>query len=272
MRCPLDEHAVAPTDRFYSTRVRQLIRLELPEAEAQQLWAEVGRHRRDLERRLQRDIGQRVALLDYVLNIRPRLAEPQIVERRTLETLERQALSDTVTRLFNRHYFSAELTREVERCRRYGAITSLLLMDIDRFKSVNDGHGHAMGDEVLQRVGELVMKHVRGVDVPARLGGDEFAVILPDTAAADAFTVADRIRRDIAGTFGASPVNGRALRVTVSGGIGMFDAAGSTADALLEAADRRLYDAKRAGGNRIARAAGRPGAPTRAPGGVPFMP
>jgi diguanylate cyclase (GGDEF)-like protein len=238
-------------DRYYSTRLRQLAHLDLDEADAERLWRDVGRHRHALEHRLGRDVGQRVALLDYVVNVRPRLVEPQIVERTTLEVMARRAIADALTGLFNRHHFDTQLVREVERCRRYGAAASLVLLDLDQFKGINDGWGHAVGDEVLRKVGARILAHVRGADVACRYGGDEFAIILPDTPASEALVVADRIRADIGNVFTREPVGHLHLVVTASGGLATYGPGITSCEQLVEAADRALYRAKAAGGGRV---------------------
>ena len=211
----------------------------------------MAQHRRELRRRLSRDVGLRVALLDYVVNVRRRSVEPQIIERTTLEEIEHKAVADSLTGLYNRHCFEAELARESERSRRYGGSLALLLMDLDQFKQINDSHGHAIGDRVLQRVGSLVLRHVRAADVACRYGGDEFAVILPDTPVTEALVVAERILVNIEFSFGREPVAGQILRVTSSGGIAAFAPDTAEGDELFGEADGALYEAKRAGGNRI---------------------
>jgi diguanylate cyclase (GGDEF)-like protein len=238
-------------EQFYSTRLRQLARLDLEESEAKELWREAARHRRVLQRQLGRDVGQRVALLDYIVNVRRQVIEPQIIDKSALEAIEYRAIADSVTGLYNRHYFETELHREVERGRRYGGFLSLLLLDLDQFKQINDGEGHAVGDRVLQRVGGLIRLHVRAADVPCRYGGDEFAVILPDSPATDALFVAERIRSSIETTFDSEPVSGRRLRVTCSGGLATLTAEATGPHLLFGAADRALYLAKGKGGNRI---------------------
>jgi diguanylate cyclase (GGDEF)-like protein len=243
----------AGRDRFYATRLKQLAHLEMAEPEAAELWQQVVRHRRWLFRRLGRDVGQRVALLDYIVNVHPQLADPQIIDRTTLEVIEHRAIADALTGLYNRHYFEAALLREAERGRRYGAITSLILVDIDLFKEVNDEYGHRVGDSVLREVGAIILKHVRAADVPCRFGGDEFAVILPDTGQLDAKNVAERICSDIEAWFAANPVSGNFLDVTASCGIGTPEPGLSTPERLFREADWALYDAKHAGGNRVSR-------------------
>lgn len=243
---------LARRDSYYSARLRQLAHLDVDEAEAEKLWRSVARHRREMLRRLGRDVGQRVALLDYVVNIRPRLIEPQIIERSALEGIEHRAVVDSLSGLYNRRYFDSELVRETERCRRYGSLVSLVLLDLDQFKGINDCYGHRVGDQVIETVGGLILKHVRTADVPCRYGGDEFAIILPDTPKADAVVVADRIRADIASSF-----ESHVAMVTASGGIATFDPNFLGADDLFREADRCLYEAKGAGGNRVVSTIGR---------------
>lgn len=244
-------------ERYHATRLRQLARLELEEAQAEALWRDAARHRLDLQRQLGRDVGLRVALLDFIVNVRRQLVDPQIIERQALEAIEHQAVVDPVTGLYNRHYFEAELAREVERCRRYGSDLSLLLVDLDQFKQVNDQHGHATGDCVLRRVGALIRLYVRGADVPCRFGGDEFAVIVPDTRLADALPFAERMRAAVQEAFEREAVEGEWLRMTVSGGVAPMPPAPAGPAELFAAADRALYQAKAGGGNQIAAACAR---------------
>jgi diguanylate cyclase (GGDEF)-like protein len=236
----------------YASRLRQLAHLELEETQAESLWRDVARHRRELFRRLNRDVGQRVALLDFILNVRPQFVEPTIIEANTLDAIKRDAVSDSLTGLYNRHYFDEALRREGERSHRYGIAVSLLLLDLDEFKEVNDEYGHRVGDKVLQTVGALILKHVRAADIPCRYGGDEFAIILSATSQAEGVTVAERIRIDVADSFERQPVCGQFLEVSVSGGLASLPLDATTPDQLFLMADGALYEAKHSGSNRIA--------------------
>ncbi|MGE0870470.1 MAG: diguanylate cyclase [Kofleriaceae bacterium] len=168
------------------------------------------------------------------------------------ENLVSSALRDPLTRLFNKRYFLDRLASEVKFARRHETALSLLLIDIDHFKTVNDNHGHLAGDAVLVKLAEVLLRAVREEDVVARFGGEELAIILRAVPLDAAFQLSDRLRRLIEQTI--IQHQDREIRATVSIGVAMF--AGSerdTADMLIEAADQALYRAKNAGRNRVAR-------------------
>ena len=238
-------------DRFYAIRLRQLAHIDVDEARAAALWRSVGRHRRELTNLLGRDVGQRVALLDYIVNIEPQLAEPQIIDRPALEAMENRAVMDAVSGLHNRAHFETALEWETERSLRYGRPASLLLLDLDGFKAVNDTHGHRVGDQVLQAVGALILRHVRAADIPCRYGGDEFAVILPDTPPQIAAGVAERICEDINTWFAGNDVSGSRVSMAASCGVASLPLPERAIGSLFEVADRALYEAKRSGGGRV---------------------
>jgi diguanylate cyclase (GGDEF)-like protein len=158
---------------------------------------------------------------------------------------QRAAVTDSLTGLLNRRGLEDRLTEELARCRRNGHELSLVIMDCDGLKAINDTGGHELGDTVLQRVGDCLRDHKRIADVAARLGGDEFVVLLPETGAGDALGVAERFRRELA----AAPVAG-SQTITAAFGIASFPADGETPASLLRVADRTLYAAKQRGGNR----------------------
>lgn len=170
-------------------------------------------------------------------------------EGRRLEDLARLARRDPLTGVPNRRAFEEDLVREVVRAARSGAPLSVVALDVDRFKSVNDVHGHAAGDAVLGAVVERASASLRAGDLLARTGGEELAAILPGTDLAGARDAAERIRSRIE----AAPVQaaGHEVRITVSLGCAQL-APGEDGAALLARADARLYDAKRAGRNRVA--------------------
>ncbi len=174
-----------------------------------------------------------------------------MIERSQFEETERSAVSDSLTGLYNRRYFHMAIRREVRRSRRYRPSFSLLMLDLDEFKQVNDEHGHGVGDGVLRRVGRLMRQTVREADVACRYGGDEFAVIAPETDRLGAWALGERIRRSVALGFEGRPTAGRAIRLTVSGGVATYPEDGADAAALVARADETLYGAKRAGRDRV---------------------
>jgi diguanylate cyclase (GGDEF)-like protein len=157
------------------------------------------------------------------------------------------AMVDGLTGLFVRRYFDARLEEEVQRARRYGAGFSIVMMDIDNFKELNDTHGHQAGDQVLRAVASIVRREMRAVDTAARYGGEEISFILPRTGVVEAHNVAERVRGQVAGFETEA-----GLSVTASFGVASYPESGaSDADELLALADRALYRAKRAGKNRV---------------------
>jgi diguanylate cyclase (GGDEF)-like protein len=169
-----------------------------------------------------------------------------------LATSERQlmlrALTDPLTGVFNRRTFVELSGKEAVRARRRGSLTSVLMMDIDHFKRVNDTYGHAVGDLVIKTLAEAATKSLRPTDILARYGGEEFVITLPETDAEVAHRVAERLRA----TFEQQvvPADGAEVRFTVSIGIVTFATGISIAEAM-ERADQALYRAKQNGRNRV---------------------
>lgn len=160
------------------------------------------------------------------------------------------AITDSLTGLYNRRYMESHLGAMVEDGLTNDKPVSLLIFDIDFFKSVNDTYGHAAGDAVLKEFSQRIAQNVRGVDLACRMGGEEFVVVMPDTDLTYAKMVAERLRMRI----GETPFkidDGHDLNVTVSIGIAVVEGAGDTAEKLIERADAALYRAKREGRNRV---------------------
>jgi len=167
------------------------------------------------------------------------------------ERVSEQALTDELTRIPNNRQFNDWLQREVTRIERFGGELSVILIDIDDFKVVNDTFGHPQGDRVLERIGLVLKQEVRDVDLPARIGGDEFVVGLPETEREGATLLAERLRVAIERSRLAGMDGRRPLRITASLGIGTLPGDGDDARSVTAAADRALYQAKRAGKNRV---------------------
>ena len=164
--------------------------------------------------------------------------------------MQRMAERDALTGLANRRRLRAAGDEEVRRARRFGHPIAALMLDLDHFKQVNDRHGHGAGDDVLREVARRIQATVREIDVPSRYGGEEFAVLLPETGLETAREAAERIRLAVMD----APIDTRKgpLSVTLSAGVAALAAGNGDLTALLEAADKALYQAKAAGRNRVA--------------------
>jgi diguanylate cyclase (GGDEF)-like protein len=170
-------------------------------------------------------------------------------ERQFFEEIFKLQVTDALTQVHNRKHFEDELEREFWRARRHGRPLCLIVFDIDRFKSVNDDHGHLAGDAALRDVAELVAGRVRRHDTVARFGGDEFCVLMPETTLANAVALADELRGQIA-THGVE-FQGVRFDVTASMGVAELKGTDRSASEFFQRADEALFRAKRAGGNRV---------------------
>jgi two-component system cell cycle response regulator len=171
--------------------------------------------------------------------------------RNNLDRSLELAVTDTLTGLHNRRYMMGQLKALTERAVRGGEPVSVLLMDIDHFKAVNDGFGHPGGDEVLREFAVRLATNVRAIDLACRWGGEEFAVVMPDTRLEDAQRIAERIRLHVAGSpFRIGPDN-EPLGVTISIGVAATLGEGDDVDAVVKRADEALYEAKQTGRNRV---------------------
>ena len=165
-----------------------------------------------------------------------------------LQTAEALSVTDDLTRLYNSRFLNQSLRRETKRATRSGKPLSLLFIDLDGFKLVNDTHGHLHGSRALVEAAALIRGSARETDVVARFGGDEFAVVLPETTGEGAWAVAERVRVRIADHRFLSG-EGLDVRLTVSVGVATLPDVARTAEELLQAADRALYHVKSAGKN-----------------------
>ncbi|MEX2200590.1 MAG: diguanylate cyclase, partial [Dongiaceae bacterium] len=165
------------------------------------------------------------------------------------------AVTDGLTGLHNRRYLERHLAMLVQQAVARQKPLSVLVLDIDHFKSINDGFGHAVGDDVLREFSRRLKKTVRGIDLACRMGGEEFVIAMPDTDAALALLVGERLRQKIALEPFRLPESDEKIDVTVSIGIASLTSGDDTPQVLLKRADEALYKAKRAGRNRVAAAA-----------------
>jgi diguanylate cyclase (GGDEF)-like protein len=161
------------------------------------------------------------------------------------ERLEKLVVRDSMTNLYNHAFIITRLSEEINKCVRYHSPLSILMIDIDHFKHINDTYGHAFGDEVLIKIAQSIQSSCRNVDIVARYGGEEFLVVLPETNSASAFILSNRITRII-----HNVQFKQEIIVTISGGITAY-IDGDTTSTLIERSDLLLYEAKKEGRDRI---------------------
>jgi len=160
-----------------------------------------------------------------------------------------RAFIDDVTEVYNARYLLSALENEIRRAERYETRLSVLFLDLDRFKLVNDRHGHLVGSQTLRNLSQVLLQCVRQVDTLARYGGDEFTILLVDTDLEEALVIAERIRRTVEDTVFEGGEG--SLRLTISIGVAAYPDDGSERDRVLDAADKAMYRAKSLGRNRV---------------------
>jgi len=202
----------------------------------------------------------------FAVTISASLAFLVMQRRRSEEALRHMAMFDALTELYNRRAFLQLGERELARSQRAGVPTAALMLDLDRFKAVNDRHGHVAGDRVLAEFADRLRRAVRLADLPGRYGGEEFCVLLPGLGLEEARVIAERVRRTVA----VSPLGGLPDATTVSIGVTACDDSEGPIDVLLARADEALYAAKEGGRNRVHALPldSRPGKAGRRPGAV----
>ena len=171
------------------------------------------------------------------------------IEQAYHEEIYRMTIMDGLTGAYNRRYVQEYLEREVARAHRYNRALSVIMLDIDHFKRVNDQFGHLAGDFVLREVSELARRRIRREEVFARYGGEEFCIVLPETASHGATTLAEHIRELVESH--AFEFDGDVIPVTLSAGVAQLRHPMRTWTALVEAADTNLYRAKSDGRNKV---------------------
>jgi diguanylate cyclase (GGDEF)-like protein len=231
---------------FYTDVLYAITHQSFPPPVAQGLWEQILRHKFLLSETMQRNVGVAVAALDYLSNLKGELKSPTLIGETHIADIARLALRDGLTRLFNHTTCLEKIAAEVRLHQRYGRDASLLMVDVDDFKTVNDQFGHLAGDRVLAALGSTFDEITRGSDICCRYGGEEFAVILPATGTAKAAVLAERLRAQ------AEQCRPDGRQITVSIGVASCGKDTSTAQALVEKADAALYEAKRDGKNRVA--------------------
>jgi diguanylate cyclase (GGDEF)-like protein len=216
--------------------------LDLRESQSLQLWEEMLTRRRELTERVGRPVSLKTVLMD-VLSSAGMIRVPVVLEYDELKKLRVNAVTDPLTGLYNRRLFAESFEKELNRARRYGLPLGIAILDLHRFKEVNDKYGHQRGDEVLRAAATTLQKALRTSDSAFRIGGDEFALLLPQTDAAQALALSRRI--DVVFTETLKPLQ-LAFPVTVDHGVATFPQDGDQSDQLIHVADERLYRLKEA--------------------------
>jgi|tagenome__1003787_1003787.scaffolds.fasta_scaffold20988301_7 diguanylate cyclase (GGDEF)-like protein len=238
----LDGLELSARGQFLQRYIRAITHLDLKETQCVQLWDEILTRRRELSDNLGRPIALKTALMD-VLTSAGLFRVPIILEYDELKTLQLNAVTDPLTGLYNRRLFSETFEKELNRTRRYGSQLGLVILDLHRFKEVNDKHGHPRGDEVLRAAATTLKKALRTSDSAFRIGGDEFALLLPQTDSDQALALSRRVATVFAEELHALPLS---VSVNMDHGIAIFPHDGEQADQLIRVADERLYRLKHA--------------------------
>ncbi len=226
-----------------------LTTLDLPLSTAKEYWRDVLLHRTTLNSILGRNIDLITTISDFLHLHTKLLPQSRLVDSGTFDRVITETTHDNLTGLFNRPYFDETYDQQVSLAKRYNTDLSILFLDIDDFKEVNDTLGHIAGDVALQKVAAILKAAKRESDIAARYGGEEFVLLMPHTPNANAFTFAERIRKEIEHT--EITFNNQTFKLTISGGLASFPLNSTDPKNLLSMADSALYLAKGAGKNLI---------------------
>jgi two-component system cell cycle response regulator len=243
----VDAHREARGDVFFSDLLYAISHHYFAPALAAIVWSKVLTHKVAMSAALGRDVRITVATLDYLSNVMAVLTAPTLISEAYAAEIATSSMRDGMTGLYNHTSCYEVLEQELRNHRRYGQGVSLILIDIDDFKLVNDRYGHLEGDRIVIELAKTIAAEVRESDKCCRLGGEEFAAILPFThSLPEAEEIAERLRQR------ATQIICGEWSITISLGIAICDPTVSSARELVERADRALYRAKKNGKNRVA--------------------
>lgn len=234
----------------YQEKLKTLCDLYVNEEQARILWYQIVAHHKKMQVCLGRSVDLVVSALDFLKTNMSKFQDIIIVDKQNYEEVWRGAYRDPLTGLYNRRYLVENLKRELEKSKRYHLSFSLVFIDLDYFKSVNDQFGHMIGDLVLQRTAKLIQRMSREADLSARFGGEEFVILMPQTTDRMAWKAVERLRK-------VYEQQGRRIQdpvfsgLTLSGGVVSCPRDAQNLGDILHLADQALYAAKRDGRNRI---------------------
>ncbi|WP_019615387.1 diguanylate cyclase [Psychromonas ossibalaenae] len=235
-------------DRVYSETFKLLADFTISPADAGRHWGLFLKHRDLLLNQLNSSINMVALLCDYLARQNFKFT-PKITDMMSFEETLNKSTHDELTHLLNRSFFEETLEHQLAQAKRLESLISLLFIDIDDFKEVNDNYGHQAGDSVLCIVAKIIEQEIRQSDFAVRFGGEEFVIVMPNTASMDALILAERIRRNIADHRFIN--DGKELRLTISGGVTTYPIDADNKEDLIYYADSALYQAKGAGKNCI---------------------
>jgi diguanylate cyclase (GGDEF)-like protein len=238
----LEQMDVPARSQFLQRYFQTTTHLDLRESQCLQLWEEMLRRRKEMSGQLGRAISLKTVLMD-VLSSAGLIRVPVVLEYEQYRKLQLSAVTDPLTGLYNRRLFTESFEKELNRARRYTLPLSIVMLDLHRFKEVNDKYGHPRGDEVLRAVASTLQKALRTSDSAFRIGGDEFALLLPQTDTAQALGISRRVETVFAEVLHPLQLD---ISVTMDHGVGTYPQDGEQADQLVRVADERLYRLKHA--------------------------
>ncbi len=219
-------------------------------SQAKEKWLAVVDHRRQLSQSLGRPVNLLSAICDSFSSEEDSLNNLKLTKISTHNRIIKEATHDSLTGLLNKNYFYDSLAQQLALAARNQNELSLLFIDIDDFKSINDSHSHVTGDSVLKETAELIQKAVRECDVAVRFGGEEFVIIMPNTNCIDALILANRLRLAVQ-KYRYKEESSESLLITISCGIAAFPVHAKNAEDLIRYADHAMYQAKGAGKNNV---------------------
>jgi diguanylate cyclase (GGDEF)-like protein len=247
----LDSLDVSARGQFLRRFLHSVTHLDLAESQCLEVWEQTNQRRTQLAEKLGRPVSLKTALMD-VLTAASLVRVPILIEYDDLKRLQINAATDALTGLYNRRLFEESFQRELNGAHRYGHQLALVVLDLNRFKEVNDKHGHPRGDDVLRAAALTLRGSLRTSDSAFRIGGDEFALLLPQTDMPQAMALSRRIEAIFEETLG--PFN-LGIVVGMDHGLAVYPQDGETNDVLMRVADERLYRLKHAHRNRTANGA-----------------
>ena len=223
--------------------------IDIPPGKCTLHWEKTLLHRHKLTELLGRNVDITTALCDYLQSATRFLSHPRLIEASQYENVVHETVHDKLTGLFNRPYFDEAFNQQVALAKRYQEDFSILFLDIDNFKDVNDTFGHMAGDEALKEIAAAINKQKRDSDIAARFGGEEFVLLMTHTDNVSAFIFAERLRKQIENL--AITYRDQVFKLTISGGIASFPFNSQDPKQLLYMADSAVYLAKGSGKNTI---------------------